>query len=88
MKVTPHQQKEKDEETKTGKRKAEEERKQATDFKKAAFRPSAVVQGAVLQKMVCVSGEPAITGTFGKANIHFDLAQTGSGTAPPHCGCC
>ena len=48
MNVTAHQEKEKNEETKTGKRRAEEERKrkQAIDFKKAVCCPSAVVQRA------------------------------------------
>ena len=48
MNVTAHQEKEKNEETKTGKRKTGEEkkRKQATDFEKAVCCPSAVVQRA------------------------------------------
>ena len=46
MNVTAHQEKEKNKETKTGKRRAGEKRKQATDFKEAVFCPSAVVQGA------------------------------------------
>ena len=48
MDVTAHQEKEKNEETKTGKRKAGEERKrkQATKFKEAVCCPSAVVQRA------------------------------------------
>ena len=50
MNVTAHQEKEKNEETKTGKRKAGEERKQATDFKKAVCCPSAFIQGAAQQK--------------------------------------
>ena len=49
MNVTAHQEK-KNEETKTGKRKAGEERKQATDLKKAACCPSAVFQGAAQQR--------------------------------------
>ena len=47
MNVAAHQQKKKNE--KTGKRKAEEERRQA-DFKEAARYPFAVVQGAARQK--------------------------------------
>ena len=47
MNVAAHQEKEKNE--KTGKRKAEEERRQA-DFKEAACNPSAVVQGAARRK--------------------------------------
>ena len=38
--------KKKNKETKTGKRRAGEKRKQATDFKEAECCPSAVVQGA------------------------------------------
>ena len=41
MNVAAHQEKEKNEETKTGKRK----RKQANDFEEAVCCPSAVVQG-------------------------------------------
>ena len=48
MNVVAHQ--EKNEKTKTGKRKAGEEKKQATDFKEAACCPSAVVQGAAGRK--------------------------------------
>ena len=47
MNVAAHQEKEKNE--KTGKRKAEEERRQA-DFKEAACYPSAVVEGAARRK--------------------------------------
>ena len=47
MNVGANQKKEK-----TGKRKAGEKRKQATDFKRAACCLSAVVQGAARQKMV------------------------------------
>ena len=43
MNVTSHQEKEKNEETRTGKRKAREERKEATDFKEPACCPFAVV---------------------------------------------
>ena len=50
MNVTAHQEKEKNEETKKGKRGAgemkEKKRKQAIDFKDAVCCPSAVVQGA------------------------------------------
>ena len=34
------------------------------------------------EKMVCVRRVPGITKTLGKASSHFDLTQTGSGTAP------
>ena len=48
MNVTSHQQKEENEDTKKGKRRAgeKEKRKQATDFKEATCCPSAVVKGA------------------------------------------
>ena len=46
--VAVHQEKEKNE--KTIKRKAGEERRQSTDFKEAAYCPSAVVQAAAWQK--------------------------------------
>ena len=46
MNITAHQQKEKNEETKMGKRKIGEERRQATDFEEAVCCPSAIVQGA------------------------------------------
>ena len=48
MNVTAYQEKEKNKETKTGKRRAGEERKrkQATDFEEAVCCPTAVVQGA------------------------------------------
>ena len=50
MNVTAHQEKKKNEEMKAGKRKAREERKQATDFKEAVCCPSAIVQGAAQRK--------------------------------------
>ena len=48
MNVSSHKEKEKNEETKKGKRGAGEKkkRKQATDFKEAVCCPSAVIQGA------------------------------------------
>ena len=48
MNVTAHQEKEKDGETKKGKRRAGEKkkRKQATDFEEAVSCSSAIVQGA------------------------------------------
>ena len=49
MNVASYQEKEKNEETRTGKRKAEEERRQA-DFKEAVCYPSAVVKGAARRK--------------------------------------
>ena len=81
MNVATHQDKEKNE--KTVKRKAGVKRRQA-DFEEAACYPSAVVQGAARQKMLCLRGVPGVTtGTLGKANSHFDPTQTGSGIAPP-----
>ena len=77
MNVTAHQEKEKNEKTKTGKSNAEEHRRQATNFKVA---------------VCCRSGGSAakngrevlwVTETIGKANIHFDTTQTRSGTALP-----
>ena len=46
-----------------------------------ACYPSAVVQGAARQKIVCVREVSGVTGTLGKANSHFDPTQTGRG---PH----
>ena len=46
MNVIAHEEKNKYKETKTGKRRVGEKRKQATDFKEAVCCPSAVVQGA------------------------------------------
>ena len=66
MNVTAHQEKEKNERTRTGKRKAGEERKQETDFKEAVCCPSAVVQWAAQRKSEC--GVSGVTGTLGKAN--------------------
>ena len=81
MNVAVHQEKEKNE--KTNKREEGEERKQSTDFKEAACCISAVVQRAARQKVVCVKGVFAVTGTLGKVNCHFDPSQTGSATASP-----
>ena len=79
MNVAAHQKKEKNE--KTGKKEAEE-RKQATDFTETAYCPSAVIQRAARRKNgLCTSVRG--TGTFEKANSHFDPTQTVSGTAPP-----
>ena len=80
MHVAAHQEKEENEETKTGNRNAGEERNQAINDKDAAWCPSAGQHG---EKMVCARGVPKVAGTFGKANSHFDPTQTGSGTAPP-----
>ena len=74
MNVAAHQEKKKNE--KTGKREGGVEKRQA-NFKEAACYPSAVVQGAALEKMVCVRGVPGVTGALGKANSYFDPTQTG-----------
>ena len=52
MNVAAHQEKEKNKETKTDKRRAGEKikRKQMTDFEEAVCCPSAVVQGAAKRK--------------------------------------
>ena len=81
MNVAAHQEKEKNEETKRGKRKTGEERKLATDFKlrAALLRSFKRLHG---EKTFCARGVPAITWTLGKANSHFE--PTAPGTAPPH----
>ena len=81
MNVAVYQEMEKNE--KTEKRKAGKERRQSTDFKKAARYFSAVDQGQHSKKVVCVRGVPGVTETIGKVNGHFDPTQTGLGTAPP-----
>ena len=50
MNVTAYQEKEKNENTRTGKRKAGEERIQATDFKEAVCCPSSLVPEAAQEK--------------------------------------
>ena len=50
MNVAAYQEKEKNEKTKTGKRKAGEGRRQATNFKEAVCCPTSVVQGAAQRK--------------------------------------
>ena len=67
---------------KTGKRKTGEKRRQG-DFKEAACYPSAVVQGTARRKNGLWEGNARVTGTFGKANSHFNSTQTGLGTASP-----
>ena len=77
MNITTHQEKKKNEEANTGKRKPGEERKQVTDFKKLC--------AALLQSFREQHGEKmkGSAGAFGKANSHFGPTQTGSGAAPP-----
>ena len=50
MNNTAHQDKEKNEETKMGKRKTGEERRRETDFEEAVCCPTAVVQWAAQRK--------------------------------------
>ena len=50
MNNTAHQDKEKNEETKTGKRKTGKERRRETDFEEAVCCPTAVVQWAAQRK--------------------------------------
>ena len=82
MKVTAHQKKEKNKETKKGTKKDGETRRQSTDFRKAVCCPSAIVQRAARQKNGS-RGVSGVTGTLGKVNSYFDPTQMGSGTAPP-----
>ena len=77
MNVTARQGKEKNEETKTGKGKAGEERRQAAHFEETAGYPLRLLRGS-MAKMVCVRGVPEVTGTIRKANSRFDPTQTGS----------
>ena len=81
-----HQEKERDEETKTGKRKVREDRQSILKKLCAALLLSFKRQHC--EKMVCAKGVPGVTGTLGKANSHFNPTQTGSGTAPPCLGGC
>ena len=82
MNVAAYQVKENNEETKTGKKKAEE-RRPAINFDEAACCPSAAIQGQHDKKMVCARGVPRVTGTLGKVNSYFDPTQTRPGTALP-----
>ena len=52
MNVTAHQEKEKNEKTKTAMKKAGERRRQATHFRKAVCCSSAIVQGAAWRENV------------------------------------
>ena len=76
MNVAAHQEKEK---TKMSKRKAGEERRQATDFKEAVCCPSAVVQGAAWQKNGFCEGSAWGNWNLGKVNSHFYPNQMASG---------
>ena len=82
MNVTAHQEKEKNEETRMGKRKVGEGRGQATDFEEAVSCSSAVVQGGSMAKrMVCARGVLGITGIFRKATTISIQLKRGRG---PH----
>ena len=71
MNVTAHQEKEKNEETKTGKRRAGEvrKRKQATDIEEAVCCLLRSFRGQHSEKM---KESAQGTVTFGKTNSHFD----------------
>ena len=75
MNVSAHQEKKNE---KTGKRKAGEDRPILKRLRATLLRSFRGLHG---EKMVCVRGEPRVTGTLGKANSHFDPTQTGRG---PH----
>ena len=83
MNVTAHQEKEKNEETKKGKRRAGEKKKEKTDnrFRTSFLLPFCGRSGSSkAKKLREVRG---VTGTLEKANSHFDPTQKWSGTAPP-----
>ena len=50
-------------------------------FCRCCVLPSCVSSGGSIAKKC--RGVPGVTGTYGKANSHFDPTQMGSGTAPP-----
>ena len=70
MNVTAHQEKKKNEETKKGRRKEKE-------------KTSNLLQSFRGQHSEKVKGSARVTGSLEKANSHFNLTQTGSGTTPP-----
>ena len=78
MNVAADQEKKKNE--KTGKRKAGEGRPILRRLRATLLRSFRGLHG---KKMVCVSKVPGVTGTFRKANSHFNPTQMGLGTAPP-----
>ena len=82
MYVAAHQEK-KDEERKTGKRKAGEGRRQATDFKEAVCCPFAVVQKAARQKNGLCEGSARVNWQPRKDQQPFRPDPKGSGTARP-----
>ena len=80
MNVATHQEKEKNE--KTGNRR-QEKRKDRLILKRLRATLLRSFRGLHGEKIVRVRGVPAITGTLGKANSHFNPTRTGLGTAPP-----
>ena len=82
MNVTAHQEKDKNEETKKGKRRAGEKKRENMRpiLKKLCAALLRSFRGQHSEKM---KGVPGVTGTLGKVYSHFDPTQTGSGTAPP-----
>ena len=78
MNVAAHQDKEKNK--KTSKRNAGEDRLILKRLRATLLR---LFRGLHSKKMVCVRGVPRVTGTFRKANSHFNPTQMGLGTAPP-----
>ena len=69
MNVAAHQE---EQNKKKGKRKAGEERKQLSDFKRLRAILLRWFRGQHGEKMVCVRGVPGVTGILDKANSHFD----------------
>ena len=78
MNVAAHQEKDKNEHT--GKKKAGVERTRPI-LKRLRATLLRSFRGLHREKMACVRGVPEVTGTFRKANSHFDPIQTGRG---PH----
>ena len=83
MNVAACQDKEKNEETKTGKRRQKKREDRRPILKKLLASLMQSFRGQHGEKMVYARGVPGVTGTLGKANSHFDPTKTGSETAPP-----
>ena len=77
MNVTVHEEKEKNEETRMGKRRE----KTGNRFSRSCVLHFCGHSGGSTAKNEW--RVPGVTGTLGKANSHFDPTQTGLGTAPP-----
>ena len=82
MNVTAHQEKKKNEETKTGMKKTGEGKRHATDFREAVCCPTAVVQGAARRKN-SLRGVPRLLRPSGRPVVISTQSITGLGTAPP-----